>query len=244
MRILGIDTATNACSAAVMDEGRIIGQTYLNVARKHSATLLPALDQLLELLGLALQDMDAVAVCAGPGSFTGVRIGVATASAFAYVLGCPVYEVSTLSALIEAAPKGLPVCALLDARRDQVYVKAQCGYDVVIHTSAQTLSDVLQELKGCGPVLFTGDGAAAHRDEIQAAMKGALFEPGMYAYPTAAGACMLGASGRCTVRTHDTVRPIYLRPPQAQRALLEKRKREADAPQPPHNHPPRDARGS
>lgn len=241
MRILGIDTATNACSAAVMEDGRIIGQTYLHTAKKHSATLLPALQELLALLGLSLQDMDGVAVCAGPGSFTGVHIGVATASAFSYVLGCPVHEVSTLDALLEAAPDGLLTCALLDARRDQVYVKAQYGDEVVIHTDATALSEVLSLLKDRGPVLFTGDGALAHCEEIQAAVDGAMFTRGVQMYPTAAGACMCAAAGNAKSRSHDTLRTIYLRPPQAQRALLEKRKREADA-QPPYNDPARDAR--
>lgn len=243
-RILGIDTATNACSVAVMEGSRLIGQTYLHVARKHSETLLPALEQLLSSCRLALPDIDAIAVNAGPGSFTGIRIGVATASAFAYVLGCPVYEVSTLDALLALTPRGLTACALLDARRDQVYAKAQSKSGVVIQGSAQSLGDVLQLLRDSGPILFTGDGAAAHEEEIQAAVSDALFYPAAGVYPTAAGACVCAAAGRASLRTHDTVRPVYMRVPQAQRALQDRRKRENNALYPSGNHPACDTRGS
>lgn len=229
MRILGLDTSTNAVSAAIAEDERLLGQAYLHVTKKHSETLLPILDQLLTDCGYSIKDMDAVAVTAGPGSFTGVRIGVASASAFAYALSCPVYEVSTLDALLAMAPSGLLTCALLDARRDQVYVKAQDGSRIVIQESAQSLRDVLSSLAGCTPVLFTGDGACAHEQEIRAAMQGALFLPEAASYPTAAGACVCAAQAGARKRTHETVRPTYLRLPQAQRALQDKRKREGYA---------------
>ena len=231
MRILGIDTATDAVSAAVMRDGRLETQFYLHIGRKHSQTLLPAMEQMLERAGLTLADMNAIAVCAGPGSFTGVRIGVATASALSYVLDIPVFEVSTLDALLALAPEPLPACALLDARRDQVYVKAQYGKDIVINESAVALGEVFRALDGNAQRwVFTGDGAVVHAEEIRRAVPEACFMPEAISFPTAAGACICAWRGTAPERRHDTLRTRYLRAPQAQRAL-ERKKAESESTQ-------------
>lgn len=229
MRILGLDTTTNAVSCAVLHDGVLEAQIYLHTTKKHSETFLPALQSMLRDASLSMKDMDAFAVTAGPGSFTGVRIGVAAASAFSYVLSRPIYEVSTLDALIRMAPDGMNVCAILDARRDQVYVKAQSERGIVIEESASSIMDVMNDLRETGKWIFTGDGAIAHRDLILSFMDGASFMPEAASYPLAAGAAMCAAEGCARKTEHDSVRPVYLRAPQAERALKEKRKREEHA---------------
>lgn len=221
LRILGIDTATDAVSAAVLRDGRLEAQFLMQIQKKHSVTLIPMLEQMLDDTGLELRQMDALCVTAGPGSFTGVRIGTATMSAFAFVLGLPVYEVSTLDALIALAPARMAVCALLDARRDQVYVKAQIGTDIVINESAQSLESVLGMLRCREDWLFTGDGAAVHKNRICKKMPSARFMPEAACWPAAAGACLCVMDGRAAEVQHDTLQPRYLRLPQAVRAKEE-----------------------
>ncbi|MCR3923329.1 MAG: tRNA (adenosine(37)-N6)-threonylcarbamoyltransferase complex dimerization subunit type 1 TsaB, partial [Firmicutes bacterium] len=120
--VLGIDTATLVCSAAVVSEEKILAEYTLHVKKTHSERLLPLIDTLLRDAGLTPRDLDAVAISVGPGSFTGLRIGMVTAKALGQALQLPLCGVSTLTALAAQHPyfPGL-VCPILDARREQVY---------------------------------------------------------------------------------------------------------------------------
>ncbi len=107
MRVLALDTTGAAMSVAIARDGRLEGELYTDIGKKHSETLMTALDDLLRLTTRTIADMDAFAVCVGPGSFTGIRIGVAAAAALAYAQDRPVYAVNTLDTLlmnIEASP--------------------------------------------------------------------------------------------------------------------------------------------
>ena len=122
MRVLAIDTSSSALGAAIADEQGIIGEFGLHTGRQHSEALLPLLQSLLQAAGLSLADMDAFGVTIGPGSFTGLRIGLATVKAWAQALDKPVVAVSSLEALaLTAAEAGMLVCPTLDARRDELY---------------------------------------------------------------------------------------------------------------------------
>ena len=100
MRLLGIDTTGNTLSAAVMENGRVLSEFYIDAGKKHSETLMPAVDGALRAAGYGAADMDAFAVACGPGSFTGIRIGTAACAAMAHGAGKPVIAVNTLEALI------------------------------------------------------------------------------------------------------------------------------------------------
>ncbi len=125
MLILALDTATRVCSTALIDssDGRLIAEYTQNIKKTHSQRLMPLIDNLIQDTSTSKCDLFAVAVAAGPGSFTGLRIGVSTARGLAQGLGVPAVGVSTLEALAYnlATVKGDLICPILDARRDQVY---------------------------------------------------------------------------------------------------------------------------
>ena len=122
MRILALETSAKAVSAAVTEDGKVLCSGYQDTGLTHSRTLMPIVEAMLKNTGLTVQDCDAVAVAAGPGSFTGIRIGVSAAKGLAFAADKPCAAVSTLEAMARnvAHMDALVVCAM-DARRDQVY---------------------------------------------------------------------------------------------------------------------------
>lgn len=217
MRILALDTTGDPVSCALADSHELIGELYLHVRQKHSVTLMPAIDDLLQLANLDVKDLDALGVVRGPGSFTGVRIGVATASGLAFGLGIPVWSVSTLDALIAGTHDDAAVCALLDARRSEVYVKAVDGPDILISESAQPLADVLVQVAGVPHMLFTGDGALRYRQEILDAAPDARFMPAELSRCRASFVFSAMARGLADEVTFETLKAVYIRPSQAER---------------------------
>src|SRR5262249_2454622 len=118
MRILAVETATMAGRVGLLDSGRIVGQHLGDIALPHSERLMAMVDRLLQDCGCAIADLEGLAVSIGPGSFTGLRVGVATVKGLALVLGCPVAAVPTLDALASNLPfADAPVCPVLDARK-------------------------------------------------------------------------------------------------------------------------------
>ena len=122
MKILAVDTSATPVSAALVDSGRLLGEFYLNIKTTHSQTLMPIVESLLKTTGTAIQEIDVFAVNVGPGSFTGVRIGVASVKGLTMPLERPCAAVSTLEAMAYGMPyeNGI-VCAVMDARCSQVY---------------------------------------------------------------------------------------------------------------------------
>lgn len=122
MRLLAIDTSTEYLTLAVMDGNKVSGRIHKKAAMRHSSLLVPMVDKVLEKSGLKIKDIDGFCIGAGPGSFTGLRIGVATVKAMAYSLNKPIAAVPTLDAIAENAKrfKGA-ICPVLDARKNKVY---------------------------------------------------------------------------------------------------------------------------
>ncbi len=165
MLILAFETSAKAASAALMDETGLLGESYQNTGMTHSQTLLVMAEDLLKQCGRQVQDVTAVAVAEGPGSFTGVRIGIAAAKGFAWGGQIPCYGESTLESMAEslAVYDGF-VCPVMDARRSQVYnalFHAENGKLTRIREDrAISLADLGQELKNLSePVFLVGDGS-------------------------------------------------------------------------------------
>ena len=222
MTLLVVDTSGPVCGTAVMDGERVRSEITAQNKNTHSASLMPMVEKSLEIAGLTLAEMDALAVVTGPGSFTGVRIGVATAKALAHGSGKPCIPVNALEALARsAAPKCLQalICPMQDARAGQVYAAAFLEGERMTADTAIRLEDWLEQVRNLhdGPWMFTGDGAAVHRERIRELMgEDALFAEGPFGYlrPSAAGLIAL-EKGEPADYTH--LKEIYLRPPNAEK---------------------------
>lgn len=222
MTILGIDTTGLPVSAAVMIDEIIAGSIYLNIDKKHAETLTPAIDNLLKTARIDIGDIEAVAVSSGPGSFTGIRIGAGCAEGLAKGLGVPIYMVNTLDALLMNISSREAKCALMDAKRNEVYAKATYGGDGIISAAALPLSQVLETLSDFETVIFNGDGATAYKDEIIAQMPDSLILSGQNSLQNAASVCECAVKGYAKIAADGVVTPEYLRLSQAERLKTEK----------------------
>ena len=223
MLILGLESSAKAASAAVMQDGALLGQSVQCSGLTHSRTLLPMAEDLLKNLGLGLSDLDAVAVAQGPGSFTGVRIGVATVKGLCWGADKPAIGVSTLEAMAWnglCAPPERLVCCAMDARRQQIYnALFDCAGGRPQRLSpdrAISLAELAAELRELGrPVWLTGDGAKLAQGYLLEAGLDAALAPEPVREQSAWGVCR-AAEGR-EARNAAELLPVYLRLSQAER---------------------------
>ncbi|MBT0812287.1 tRNA (adenosine(37)-N6)-threonylcarbamoyltransferase complex dimerization subunit type 1 TsaB [Litoribacter ruber] len=161
--ILSIETAISVCSVALHREGKLLGLLELHQDNVHSQKLMPSIDSLMQRVGVATADLDAIAVSAGPGSYTGLRIGVSTAKGFAYAHNLPLIGVDTLDALAlrvkDFMPAGSRAIPMMDARRMEVYCKTlNHGMEELTPLAPVVVDeDSFGEDLQNGPVLFIGD---------------------------------------------------------------------------------------
>lgn len=227
MLILGIECSAAAASVAVAQDGRLLGEAYVNTQQTHSQTLLPMAEALLKNLGLSCGELDCIAVANGPGSFTGVRIGVACAKGLALPHNTPCCGVSTLEAIAfgGAVLTGGVVCAVMDARCGQVYNAlfevSENGLARLTEDRAISIAELGAECEKYGKrlVLF-GDGAALCHQAF--AGWGARLAPEGIRFQRAGSVALLAENRQWT--DSGGLLPAYLRVPQAEREL--KRKRE------------------
>ncbi|GAA4724824.1 tRNA (adenosine(37)-N6)-threonylcarbamoyltransferase complex dimerization subunit type 1 TsaB [Brevibacillus fulvus] len=196
MRVLAIDTSNLVLSVAVVDESRVLAEMTTNLRKNHSVRLMDNISLLLDELELSPQELDGIAVAKGPGSYTGVRIGVATAKSLAWSLGIPVVGISSLQAVALNAcgfTGGIVPC--FDARRGQVYTALyqSQGMNRLTEMAAEQiillrewLPLIAAETAG-RPLLFLGDDVALHRETIVEMLgERALFAPSAFNHPRAA----------------------------------------------------------
>lgn len=225
MKILGIDTATLVCSVAVVSADKMLAEYTLQVKKTHSERLLPLIAAVLEDTGLTPADLDGVAVAGGPGSFTGLRIGMVTAKALGQALDLPLIAVSTLEALAAQNPHfpGI-ISPILDARRSQVYnalFRPGTPLTRLTEDRALSLDELLAELSAQSEnVLFTGDAVPLYQQTIQEKLgKQACFLPPEGSICRAASVARLGlialTEGRASSWRELT--PQYIRRSEAER---------------------------
>ncbi len=245
MRILALDSSGLVASVALVEDDLLLGEYSTNFHKTHSTTLLPMLDELMRMLSLDIQkaDIDAIAVAKGPGSFTGLRIGAATAKGLAFALGIPIVPVSTLAGLafnLWGAEGN--ICPLMDARRNQTYTgiyqfvtqnthgtgKGQPNLETVMEPCAVDILEIVGQLnEQGGPVTFLGDGVPVFAEYIHdRCIVPYCFAPAsanrQRAASVGAYAVSLLSDDETAAVPGDRFAPDYLRLSQAERERLEK----------------------
>lgn len=177
MKILAIDSSGAVASVAVLNDTTLIGEISLNNQLTHSQSLLPMIDRVMQMTGTEAAELTCLAIAAGPGSFTGLRIGASTVKGLAMVYDKPIVAVPTVDALAcNYFGASQLICPLLDARRGQVYGGlyrfTEEGLQVLIPQTCVALPELLQQVNALGQeVLFLGDGADAYRPRIPELMQ-------------------------------------------------------------------------
>ena len=233
MLILAFETSAKAASVALTENGKLLGEGYQNTGLTHSQTLMVMAEDVLKQCGKTAQDVQAVAVAEGPGSFTGVRIGVAAAKGFAWGKQIPCCGVSTLEAMAESlgAWQGY-VCPVMDARRSQVYnalFRADNGILTrVADDRAIAIRDLAEELKKIEePIFLVGDGSILCYNTLTGEIPNLVLPPEHRMHQRAAGVAIVAnrmiAAG--IAPSGNELTPNYLRLSQAERERLEKEKK-------------------
>ncbi|MBR0365801.1 MAG: tRNA (adenosine(37)-N6)-threonylcarbamoyltransferase complex dimerization subunit type 1 TsaB [Clostridia bacterium] len=219
MKIFAADTSSFPASVAVFEDGIVLGEYVVRNKRKHSQNLMPMTERLLADIDIDISETDIFAVTVGPGSFTGLRIGISTVRAFAQALDKPVIGVSTLEALAyNFAGTDAIVVPMLDARRDEVFAAAYefCGgsHSELIAPCVMSVGEICEIYKD-RRVIYTGDGMLAHKDAL--AHENAVLAPAHLCEVRAGAVAALAAEKSDKAEHHDNIKPVYLRKSQAER---------------------------
>lgn len=235
MKILALESSGLVASVAVVTEDKLIGEYTTNFKKTHSQTLLPMMDALLQMTGINISEMDAIAVSGGPGSFTGLRIGSATAKGLGLALNKPIVSVPTVDAIAyNLFGTDAVVCPLMDARRNQTYTGLYTfEQDRMIGLLAQKavmIDEIIKEVNALGRnVIFLGDGVPVFKSAIEAKVQ----VPYQFA-PIHLSQQRAGALGALAIQYYKEGRyetaaehqPDYLRVSQAERELAAKKEKE------------------
>lgn len=227
MRILGIDSSGLVASVAVVDDDVLLGEFTTDYKKTHSTTLMPMLDELIQMLGIEMSSIDAIATAAGPGSFTGLRIGAATVKGLAYALGVPVIAVPTVDAIAYNlyGAKRL-ICPLMDARRQQAYsglyrFSETNKFIVKKEQEPEAIADIIERINSEDePVTFLGDGVPVFKDFIEEKARVDFdFAPAFCNRQRAGAVACLGRHyfDKEFYTSAEEFRPVYLRKSQAER---------------------------
>ena len=230
MRILALDSSGLVATVAILDDEQTIAEYTVNYKKTHSQTLLPMLDEIVKMTEFDLATIDAIAVAGGPGSFTGLRIGSATAKGLGLALNKPLIHIPTVDGMAYNlfGNSGL-ICPIMDARRNQVYTglyRFEKDFEVVEEQMAISVQDLIEKLNTYGEkVTFLGDGVPVYGEQLKEGLHVEyVFAPAHMNRQSAAAVGALGmkyfAEGKVqSAREHE---PDYLRLSQAERERAEK----------------------
>lgn len=177
MKIIGMDSSGLTASVAIAEDDKLVAEYSVNYKKTHSQTLVPMLDEISKMTELDLSTVDAIAIAKGPGSFTGLRIGSATAKGLGLALNIPIVEIPTTDGLAyNFFGTDRLVCPIMDAKRDQVYTGLYEFVDdklkVLQPATAEPVEDTIARVNAAGrPVIFLGDGVAVYRERIESLIK-------------------------------------------------------------------------
>lgn len=219
MKVLAIDSSSKTATVALVDESGLIGEFSINHLR-HSVILMPMMDELLKMAEVKKEEITHIAVCEGPGSFTGLRIGAATAKGLAQSFDVPIVGVSSLDALAYNVGefKGI-ICPIIDALRGNVYTafyKGGSELNRLKDVSLEEVGVVMDIVKGYGEeVLFVGDGTIAYKDTLKSALPDAFFASliNNISRASSVGMMALKKISKGEICTYLDFKPYYIRKP-------------------------------
>lgn len=221
MKILAVDTSSKICSVAILEDRQVLDEINLDDGRTHSENLMPTIQLILERNDLTLDDIDLIGVTVGPGSFTGIRIGIASVKAMAEVKNIPVAAISSLQCLAKNISKDSgTVVSMIDARNNNVYGGI---YDIstnsVVEECAESVDALVDKITPYKNITFVGDGAIINKGKIQRAFYGQKVEFAEENEQRAANTGILAYEKYLTnsLESADSVIPLYLRKSQAER---------------------------
>ena len=235
MKILALDSSGLVASVALVSDDTLLAEYTVNYKKTHSQTLLPMLDEVAKMIELDLNSVDAIAVAAGPGSFTGLRIGSATAKGLGLALGKPLVHIPTVDALAcNLYGCGSLICPLMDARRSQVYTGIYTFEDgelrIIKEQSPMAVEQIAEELNALGrEVVFLGDGVPVYREMLSTLMKVPYrYAPANMNRQRAASVAVLAQQYVKAGKTETAAEhaPDYLRLSQAERERAKAQKEE------------------
>ena len=219
MKILSIDTSSNICTVAILEDYECKEEITVNDARNHSEKIMPVIEEALNRTNLNLKDINLIVCDKGPGSFTGIRIGVGTVLAFKDSLNIPCIGVSSLESLAYNVKKKGIICSLIDAKNDNVYFglfENGQNYQQLDDLAFLSIDEVISKIKIFDNITFVGDGALAHQELLKNSTHNCSFcdKNDLSSYS-------LGIAGlyKYNRNIKNSLMPLYLRKSQAERAL-------------------------
>lgn len=233
MKLLALESSGLVASVAIVSEDALLAEYTVNYKKTHSQTLLPMLDEIVRMVELPLSDVDAIAISEGPGSFTGLRIGSATAKGLGLALNKPIIAVPTLDSLAyNLYGTDSLICPMMDARRNQVYTGLyefnSSEFHVVKEQRAVAVDEIINEINSLNKkVIFLGDGVEAYRQKLMEKTRVDYnFAPLHLAKQRAAAVGALGIIyfKNNKIQTAAEHEPVYLRLSQAERERAERLK--------------------
>ena len=216
MKILSVSTSSKIASCAICENEKTILELNINDTKTHSETLIPLVTDLLEKANLKITDINAIACDVGPGSFTGIRIGISSVKAIAESLNIPVLSVSSLEALAYNISNVScdTICSLIDARNNQVYAGIfDKSYNLLENYLADDINNIIPIIKKYNNILFVGDGAIIHKDLL----KITSFPYENIIHSKNIAKCGYKKFINNDIKTADSIIPLYLRKSQAER---------------------------
>ncbi|MCI8273690.1 MAG: tRNA (adenosine(37)-N6)-threonylcarbamoyltransferase complex dimerization subunit type 1 TsaB [Clostridia bacterium] len=224
MKILSIDTASNICTVSVLEDNKCIKELVVNDSRNHSEKIMPAIEKVLEETKIEIKDINLIVCDKGPGSFTGIRIGVGTVLAFRDSINVECIGISSLEALAYNTNNEGLICTLIDAKNSNVYyglfqLKDET-YSQIGELEFKTINEVIYILKQySSPITFVGDGAIINKEYITENINVSKF-----CENNNLSSISLGIAGFNAYKSNreTSIMPLYLRKSQAERALEEK----------------------
>ena len=226
MKILSIDTSSNICGIAILEDTKILKEVLQDNGLTHSETLMPIIKNTFSELDINLTDIDLIVCDIGPGSFTGIRIGVATAKAFADSLNIKSIGINSLECLAYNSKTNGLICSIIDAKNDNIYTsifeKTENDITCIYEHISKNIDEFLEEIKikYSEPITFIGDGAMFFKDKISKIIPNSIFLDN-----NTLSAYNLGIAGLNKFKKGEfsDILPLYLKKPQAERILEEKK---------------------